>query len=80
MLIQSHEKVISILPALPAAWKSGSFRGFRARGGFVFDASWQDGAITSLSVRSTLGKKLSVRFGEKLIEMDTVAGQAYQLL
>ncbi len=55
MLIQSHEGVIKLLPALPDDWKSGSFTGLRARGGFVIDASWNNGLVTSVTVRSTLG-------------------------
>lgn len=48
LLLQSHEDVIRPLPALPPAWKQGSFRGLVARGGFVVDAAWQDGKLTSL--------------------------------
>lgn len=55
MLIQSHEGVIKLLPALPDDWRSGSFTGLRARGGFVIDASWSNGLVTSVTVRSTLG-------------------------
>lgn len=34
MFIQSHEDVISLIPAIPKKWDSGSFYGLRARGGF----------------------------------------------
>jgi len=52
MLLQSHSGIIRLLPALPAAWKDGSFSGLRARGGFELSASWKDGIITKLTVKA----------------------------
>ena len=52
MLLQSHEEDIRLLPALPEAWKTGSFSGLKARGGFAVDAAWEDGRVTRCHVRS----------------------------
>ena len=61
MLIQSHEGVVRLLPALPKAWPTGSFNGLVARGGFEFQATWKDGEIKSASVLSKLGGKLRLK-------------------
>lgn len=45
MLLQSHEDCVRILPALPAAWPTGHFRGLVARGNFVIDAAWTAGPL-----------------------------------
>ena len=52
MLLQSHESAIELLPALPDNWKNGHFKGLVARGGFVFDAKWENGKLTEFKVYS----------------------------
>ncbi|MEQ4719491.1 glycoside hydrolase family 95 protein [Nonomuraea sp. B19D2] len=61
MLLQSHGDQVHLLPALPAAWPTGSFRGLRARGGFEVDLSWSAGALVHGRIRSDLGRKLTLR-------------------
>ncbi|MHA7270725.1 glycosyl hydrolase family 95 catalytic domain-containing protein [Arthrobacter sp. HLT1-20] len=50
MLIQSHTGKIELLPALPADWKDGSFKGLRARGGYELNCTWKDGKVTEVEV------------------------------
>ncbi|TDC05648.1 glycoside hydrolase family 95 protein [Nonomuraea longispora] len=61
MLLQSHGDQVHLLPALPAAWPAGSYRGLRARGGFEVDLTWDGGALRRGRIRSDLGRRLTLR-------------------
>ncbi len=54
MLLQSHQDVIRLLPALPAEWKDGSVSGLRARGGFDVDVAWANARVTRATVHAHL--------------------------
>ncbi len=77
MLLQSHDGTVHLLPALPAAWKNGSFRGLRARGGFVVDCGWADGKVTSYSIRANHDAPLRLRVADKIIERPMRTGEVY---
>lgn len=52
MLLQSHEGYIHVLPALPDAWKDGSFKGLTARGNFEVSANWKKGQLVQTEILS----------------------------
>ena len=60
-LVQSHAEEISILPAVPSAWKDGTVKGLKARGGFEVDAVWKNGTLTATQVHSQLGNPAVLR-------------------
>jgi alpha-L-fucosidase 2 len=79
MLLQSHNGVIQLLPALPDAWQTGRFRGLVARGGFVIAAAWNDCRPTEIDVTSLNGGKCCIRFADSKLELNTVKGTTYKL-
>lgn len=52
MLMFSRPGRIDLLPALPAAWSSGSVKGLRACGGITVDIEWKDRKVTHYRIES----------------------------
>lgn len=55
MLVQSHEGVIDLLPALPNEWSEGEFNGVCARGAFELNLIWKNYKITKALLLSNKG-------------------------
>lgn len=53
MLLQSQNRELYFLPALPHAWPQGSFTGLRARGGWQVDLSWDQGKAIAAALRAS---------------------------
>ena len=79
LLLQSHEGVIELLPALPARWKDGHVEGLCARGGFDVSLNWKNGKLVSGALLSKTGGKCAVTYGGKEIVLNTVKGKRYNL-
>ena len=74
MLLQSHNGVIRLLPALPEAWSEGTVKGLKARGGFECDIWWEEGKLTKAIIRSEEGGKVNVKYGAEEFSADIEAG------
>jgi alpha-L-fucosidase 2 len=61
MLLQSHLGEISLLPALPQAWKDGEVKGLKARGGFVIDMKWKESKIVSGKIKANNNGELKLK-------------------
>lgn len=61
MLIQSHDRALHLLPALPDQWSQGSVKGLVSRGGFVVDMTWDGSQLNTATITSRLGGNLRLR-------------------
>jgi alpha-L-fucosidase 2 len=74
MLLQSHAGELSLLPALPAAWSSGSVSGLRARGGFEVAIEWSNGRLTQACVTADRAGDVVLRNGDTVARTRLRAG------
>jgi len=81
MLLQSHAGRIDLLPALPAAWATGSVRGLRAREGYEVDVFWKNGTLTRAIVRGIANDSdtCAVRYGEGVASFPLARGESHVL-
>ena len=77
-LLQSRAGEISLLPALPPSWSTGSLRGLRARGGFEVDIAWRDGKLTETTVRSLKGGTTRLRYGSAEHDVKLATGETHR--
>ena len=61
MLMQSHDRALHLLPALPDQWSEGEVNGLVSRGGFVVDMKWDGGQLNTATITSRLGGNLRLR-------------------
>lgn len=80
MLLQSQNGELKVLPALPPYLSDGSFRGFRARGGYSVDCDWKNGEVTALSVTADKSGELTfvTKTGFRLLTF--AAGETKKLI
>ncbi len=79
MLVQSHSGIIELLPALPDAWKNGSIKGLKARGGYELALEWKKGLLVGATVISETGKPCIVKYEDKEIALQPEKGEQISL-
>lgn len=60
MLLQSHDGLIHLLPALPKDWQEGEIRGLKARGNITVDVKWKNGKVYDYDIQGEKGKEIKV--------------------
>ena len=71
---------ITLLPALPKQWSSGSIRGARIRGGMSLDLSWSGGRLSKATLQVDGGNVVErpvrvVYEGKEVVAFVTAAGR-----
>jgi alpha-L-fucosidase 2 len=75
MLVQSTNTSITLLPALPDEWKSGTVKGLRARGGFEVDLKWENGVLQEVTIYGKPGGKTSLIYQNHSKEISIYNGK-----
>lgn len=60
MLLQSHSRVLKLLPALPERWSSGKVSGLKARGSYTVDLEWRDHRLIRAVICSARSNEVQV--------------------
>ena len=91
MLLQSHDGVVRIMPAVPKSWRTGHVCGLAARGGFAVSFWWRNNRIERAEIKSLQGGKCQLEISENLqpdfpavcrggkLEFETEPGKTYVL-
>ena len=78
MLLQSHEGVLRLLPALPPTWADGNIDGLCARGGITVGMTWEKGKLKSYRLLSTTSQRVRVAYGGTTRTIRLTAGKPYE--
>ncbi len=57
--------VLTLLPALPAAWPEGRVKGVRARGALMADLAWENGKLVRYELFGAPGQEVTLKYGGK---------------
>lgn len=74
MLLQSHQDIVEILPALPSAWKSGKVRGLKAIGDFQVDIDWDNNKASKIVITNRQAQPLRIKATAFAPEQATING------
>ncbi len=64
MLLQSHNGVLALLPALPDAWPEGTLRGAKARGNIEVSLRWDSGVLREAELRAEQSQAVQLKLPE----------------
>lgn len=75
LLIDSALDEITLLPALPTAWKNVKARGLSAANGYTVDLKVENGRLTWLHIVSGSSRPTVLRFGDKKLTLTLAVGE-----
>ena len=75
LLIDSAPDEVTLLPALPAAWRKVTARGLRGANGYTADLTVEDGRLVYLRLVSGCEKPTMIRCGKKRITLSLRPGE-----
>ncbi|WP_293716022.1 glycoside hydrolase family 95 protein [uncultured Parabacteroides sp.] len=85
MLVQSQTGRIELLPALPSAWQTGSFKGLKVQGGGEVSAKWAEGQLTEAGLKAVVpgtfsiklpaySENMSIKMNQKAVSLPVIDG------
>jgi hypothetical protein len=75
MLLQSHNNLIRVFPAVPAAWTNAVFHNLRAEGAFLVSAERKAGKTQWVRVKSLAGEPCRIQFNGSVQEVKLARGE-----
>lgn len=78
-LLQSHNNLINILPALPEKWGTGYVKGLRARGGYTVGIVWRDNELESIELEARKDTVCTIKYKGRKVDIPVVKGERYLL-
>jgi len=79
MLLQSHDGIIVLLPALPEKWHSGEVHGLRARGGITVSLKWENNLVSEAEFTADIDCVVEVLINKKEKKLTLQAGKPMQI-
>lgn len=79
MLLQSHNGVMHLLPALPDEWASGYVKGLKARGVFEIDMEWKAGELVQAVLKAGRTAVCKINYRGTVTEISAEKGKRYTL-
>jgi len=80
MLLQSHNSIIKLLPALPEAWHTGCVKGLRARGNIEADIEWEQAEVTAFTIHSHIQGETTIYCAKKSYHLKIEPGESYKVI
>ena len=79
MILQSTDKRVVLLPALPTAWGKGAMKGLRIKGNAGADVAWENGRLAQCRIYADAPLNTIVRYQGKVAEVKLAAGESVVL-